>query len=68
VVLAAIMNFLVDWAVAWSVYARESAPTVPLMPWANIIYSILVACFSLCVLTFVACIVDLVRQKLHSTS
>jgi hypothetical protein len=71
VVLAAIMNVMVDVAVAESTMAREwampgqSATTVSLMTRANIIYAVLGACFVLCVLTLLACIVGLVSRRVH---
>jgi hypothetical protein len=66
-VLAAIMSFLVAFGVGM-ITSEAGFRTTPSPTWVNIIDAVVAACFALCVLAFIACIVSLVRQRLHSTS
>lgn len=60
--LAAIMTFMVSFGAG--MITADSGTIIP-SNWVDIISAVAAACFVLCVLTVITCVVALVRQRLH---
>jgi len=59
--LAAIMAFIVAFAVGW-ISSESTSSVATSQTWVNVISALAVACFLLCVLTFITCVVALLSR------